>query len=469
LSDLSADPWAARQPVAGEDVREELSGGETVESAGEEAEAVDAERAVEAAGAEPRAARLPARDGLWGWVGGVGKRPHAARESLRFSLVVLAAVALAYWFTQWPLPDLTSSHPGYNFYLIQPAIWTGLALLAGYGWLRLAERPRFSRLLVGIAFLVGVFHVAVLVIAGVLWTFGDSPIAGKLINYPKNLLYITTLLAGAEAARAYLFHVWRQRSGRLAFAAVAILFFAVAMPAGQWTPFGTLQRSFDLVGGRWLPAIALSALCTWLVSYGGIGPSFGYRFALVAFEWFSPILPNLDWPVLLVIGVAVPFAATWLVRGIYADTAEGKQRKPAVEKQEVESKRGWWFWTSWVLTLAIVAAGVLFFMGFMGFKMVIVDGMSMEPAYSRGDVAIVREDVDPVSLAEDDVIVYLRGSLPVVHRIISIEEGADGRVFTTQGDNMDAPDPPVTEDQVQGKVVFLVPGVGYLNLWLRGR
>ena len=25
------------------------------------------------------------------------------------------------------------------------------------------------------------------------------------------------------------------------------------------------------------------------------------------------------------------------------------------------------------------------------------------------------------------------------------------------------------KDQVQGKVVFLIPGVGYLNLWLRGR
>jgi len=252
-----------------------------------------------------------------------------------------------------------------------------------------------------------------------------------------------------------------------------MLFFAVAMPAAQWTPFDTMQRSFEVVGGRWLPALALSILCTWLVSYGGIGPSFAYRLALLAFEWFSPILPNLDWPVLLVIGVAAPLIASWLVDGIYRDTTEGKQRKPIAELSEDEAagkpKRGWWFWTSWVLTLAILAAGVLFATGFMGFQLVTIDGISMEPAYSRGDLAIVREEVDPASLAVGDVILYRRGNLPVLHRIIAIEEGGGGRVFTTQGDNVDTADPSIAEDEIEGKAVFLIPGVGYLNLWLRGR
>ena len=443
-------------------VGEGLDGAEKAENGGKTPDARSAGAPV---------ARLSGRQRLGDRVGGLGERPHSPQESFRFSLVVLAAAALAYWFTQWPLPHLLSSHPDFNFYLVQPVTWLGIAALAGYGWLRLVERPPFSRLLVGIAFLVGVFHVAVLVIAGVIGAFGNSMIAGKLINYPKNLLYITTLLAGAEVARAYLFQVWRQRSKRLAFAAVVILFFALAMPAGQWTPFGTLQRSFEVVGGRWLPALALSILCTWLVSYGGIGPSFGYRFALLGFEWFSPILPNLDWPVLMAIGVVVPVVASWLVKGIHQDTAEGKRWKPAAEKEKASAKgkRGWWFWTSWALTLAVVAAGVLFATGFMGFQLVTIDGISMEPAYSRGDVAVVREGVNPASLAVGDVILHFRGSLPVLHRIVSLEEGDGGRVFITQGDNVGEPDPSITADQVEGKAVFLIPGVGYLNLWLRGR
>jgi signal peptidase I len=382
------------------------------------------------------------------------------------------AVALAYWFTQWPLPHLLSSHPDFNYYLVQPLIWTGVALLAGYGWRRLAGRPPFSRLLVGIALLAGIFHVAVLVIAGVLGNFGDSPIAGRLVNYPKNLLYITTLLAGAEVARAYLFWVWRPRHERLAFLGATLAFFAVAMPAAQWTPFAGVQQAFRAVGGRWAPALALSALATFLVGFGGVGPSFAYRFALLAFEWFSPILPDLGWTALFLVGVTVPLAAAWLVRSIYQDTREGAKRAPApVNKDEAPAhpRPRWRAWVSWGVTGALVALLVLVMTGALGIRLVVVDGISMEPAYKRGDVAIVHEGVDPASLQVNDVVEYRRGSFSVVHRIVTIEEGPEGRVFTTQGDNNDAPDDPIGAADIQGKVVFLIPELGHVNLWVTGR
>jgi hypothetical protein len=56
----------------------------------------------------------------------------------------------------------------------------------------------------------------------------------------------------------------------------------------------------------------------------------------------------------------------------------------------------------------------------------------------------------------------------MVHRIVDIEEGANGRVFTTQGDNNNHPDDSITADVIRGKVVFLVPAVGAPLLWLRG-
>ena len=92
----------------------------------------------------------------------------------------------------------------------------------------------------------------------------------------------------------------------------------------------------------------------------------------------------------------------------------------------------------------------------------------MEPAYERGDLAIVRESIDLFLLEEGDVIVFEQDGRPIVHRIIEIEETADGLTFTTQGDNVDRPDRPIDQDQVQGKVVFLIPEIGHLNLWLRG-
>jgi len=394
-------------------------------------------------------------------------RMHTGSESLRWSGVVAATVLAAYWFTRWPLPNLLRTHPDVNFYLVQPLVWLTVAGIALYGWARLTDRPPFSRILIGIAFLIGFFHIAVLVIAGVIGDFGDSPIAGRLANYPKNLLYIGTLLAGAETARTYLYWVWRRFGDRVAFGAVTLTLWAVFMPVAQWTPFDETDRMLQVVGGRWIPALALSALATYLVGYGGLGTSFAYRLALLGFEWFSPILPDLDWPVLLVLGVGIPLASAALVRSIYQDTAEGSSMTPAATDENPGTSRRR-RWIGWTATGAVALLLYLFTSGAFGFTMVVIEGISMEPSYERGDVAIVREGVDVESLAVNDVILFREGRLRVVHRIIDIQSGPDGLVFTTKGDNVDRPDPPVTPDRIEGKVVFLIPEVGHLNLWIRG-
>ena len=80
----------------------------------------------------------------------------------------------------------------------------------------------------------------------------------------------------------------------------------------------------------------------------------------------------------------------------------------------------------------------------------------------------MKDDPDPASLRVNDVIRFRQGDISIVHRIVAIDDGPDGLVFTTQGDNVSLPDPPVTPEQIEGKVVFLIPKVGHLTLWLRG-
>jgi signal peptidase len=396
------------------------------------------------------------------------KRRHKREETLRASAIVLGYLTLAYWFTGWQLPRLLRTNPGLNFYVVQPAIWTGLAVLAYHSWRRLSDRPRFSQVLTGIAFAVGVFYVSVLIIAGVVAGFVQSPSAGRLINYPKNGLFIVTLLLGVETARAYLFWAWRRISEHFAFFATTLLFFAVVIPAAQWTAIDGADPFLRIVLGRWLPALALSALATWLVEYGGLGPSFSYRFALLAFVWFSPILPDLDWPALMLIGTLTPLVSVGLVKSIYSSTAEGESRGVGQDEEpsEVEPTR-WW------PTLVVTALGglliALLFTGTLGVRPFVVAGISMEPAYERGDVAIIAEDVLPASLQVNDVIKFDLGNREVVHRIVAVDEGQDGLVFTTQGDNVSRPDPPVTADRIEGKVVFIIPKIGRVTLWLQGR
>lgn len=404
-------------------------------------------------------------------------RAHSEAESLRASGAVLAYLAVSYWLTGWLFSRVFRTAPGLNFYVLQPVLWSGLALVAYWSWRRLIDRPPFSRLFTGIAIFVGLFHVGILVMAGLLLGMGDSPVARSLVNYPRNGLYIVTLLLGIETARGFLYETWRRRDELLAFAATTVLFFAIAVPAAQWTLIGEADRFVRIVGGRWLPALALSALATWLVHVGGLGPSFGYRFMLLSFEWFSPVLPDLGWLALLVIGVATPAVSAILARNIYADTGEAERRglwrpeetglsdEPEAAADEATASRRRPGITGAALGLVLL---VLFLTGAFGVRPSIVSGISMEPGYERGDIAIIREAVDTDTLQVNDVIRARSGGIDIVHRIIAIDETPAGRVFTTKGDNVARPDPPLAASQVDGKVVFLIPEVGRLALWLRG-
>ncbi len=396
---------------------------------------------------------------------------HSLQQSLRASGVVLGYLAIAYWLTGWLFPRVLRNAPDFNFYLAQPLVWGGLAVLAYAMWRRLDDAPRFSRTLTWIAFFAGVFHVGLLVIAGLVFGFGDSPIAGRLVNYPKNGFYLLTLLLGVETARGFVYHAWHRFNESLAFAGTAVVLFIVSVPAVQWTTIYDADRFFEVVGGRWAPALALSILATWLVRLGGIGPSFGYRAALLSFEWFSPVLPDLGWLVLLLVGVVAPIAAAELARSLYLDTPGGEARFAELEgwdegdaEDHATGETRWW---GLIATGAVIVAMVLFFTGAFGLKPFIISGISMEPSFSEGDVAVVRTGVDPESLRVDDVIRFRDGRIPVIHRIIAIEDTTAGRVFTTRGDNVARPDPPVSADQVEGKVVLVIPEVGKLKLWLQ--
>jgi signal peptidase I len=92
---------------------------------------------------------------------------------------------------------------------------------------------------------------------------------------------------------------------------------------------------------------------------------------------------------------------------------------------------------------------------------VITSGVSMEPAFEQGDLAILRSASD---YGPGDVAAYRSDELEqiVMHRIA--KESEQGYAF--QGDNNDFRDPEtVTDEQMLGKLVVRVPGVGTWLTW----
>jgi signal peptidase len=104
--------------------------------------------------------------------------------------------------------------------------------------------------------------------------------------------------------------------------------------------------------------------------------------------------------------------------------------------------------------------------------MAVVSG-SMEPTFYKGDL-IVSKGVPTETLAVGDVIVYSNPlkSIYVVHRIVDIEDQGQHTYFFTKGDNNPEWDqksglaPPIMDEWVEGKVIFVIPKVGWFKVAL---
>ncbi len=316
---------------------------------------------------------------------------------------------------------------------------------------------------------MGAFQVSLLVFGGVIFGFGDSFTGGRLANYPSNLLFVTSWLFGLETARTFLFHAWRSFSERWAFIGTTALLALAMTPYGQLSALTRAETAVSILGGFIIPTVVLSILLTWLADHGGMGPSFAYGFVLLAFEWFSQVQPDLEWPVRFLIGTVGPIVSAKLIRDIYLNTTEGAARWADLGQEEHDQDLDEGHPLAWTMAVAAVLLALLGMAGFLGFRPAVVSGISMEPAFDRGDLAIIQRDVDPDTLAVGEIIEFEDATgQHVVHRIVAIEQTPDGASFTTQGDNNRRPDRPFLASRVRGKVVLLVPAVGWPSLWLRG-
>jgi signal peptidase len=102
-----------------------------------------------------------------------------------------------------------------------------------------------------------------------------------------------------------------------------------------------------------------------------------------------------------------------------------------------------------------------------------VESGSMEPVLYRGDFVIVR-GVDPATLQVGDIVIYDAASLdstisdvPIVHRIIDIQNESGELYFFTKGDNNPGPDyGNRTSDDIIAKVIGSIRYLGFLTLLL---
>ena len=102
--------------------------------------------------------------------------------------------------------------------------------------------------------------------------------------------------------------------------------------------------------------------------------------------------------------------------------------------------------------------------------LVVVTSDSMLPTFERGHLLVLQSRA-PEDINVGDVVVYNAtwyDLAPVVHRVIARENISGEYLYTVKGDHNDDPDPfPITYDQIIGVVVYAIPWIGNITLFLQ--
>lgn len=131
-------------------------------------------------------------------------------------------------------------------------------------------------------------------------------------------------------------------------------------------------------------------------------------------------------------------------------------------------KKAFSVFTTTIMVIAIIFAVLLVGVRIAGISPYVVISGSMEPAFHVGSVVYVKK-ADPKTLEVGDPITFdIGGDELVTHRIVSIEDDNGQMSFVTKGDANEMADlNPVMEDQVKGKVIFTIPGLGKFEEFIK--
>jgi signal peptidase len=264
---------------------------------------------------------------------------------------------------------------------------------------------------------------------------------------------------GLEFSRWYLVSVLKHRNDLLGVGLAWLILFLVTLPVTRlWTTqIDGMDGIFRLVGNVILPTASNNVLATFLVMVGGPAASIAYGLVLNVYEWITPILPNLDWTLTAFLGTVVPILGLLF----FKEALDWR----AVRKGDQEVKEGIWG-TGWVLVGVFLVFLLWFNSGIFGVRPTLISGISMEPAINPGDIVITR-DITPSEVKLNDVVLFSNGKVSILHRVVTLEGQGGNTIFTTKGDNVTEPDQSWNANQLKGKLVLVIPKLGWVSLGIK--
>lgn len=377
----------------------------------------------------------------------------------RINLKIISIYVLIFlYLTIYPALNIIFSAKIY-YNVINPLFWlfiAGLAFLFSSN-----EHPRYKNKVDKIQTIViaVILYLIVYFLSGLVFGYQYSPYSHDIGKILVNIWSYIPAFICQEYVRSILVNYTSRKKYILAI--VTVLFVAVELNYTEIDKnFANMQTSFEYISSVLIPSVVKNSLFTYIATIAGFIPNIIYRSVIQIVFFITPIFPNLDW-----FGTALFEIITPSIVYFYMNYAQIKVEEN-VSRRRINRDNP----LNILPIYAILIMFVGFVLGLFKNEPVAIVSNSMVPAFSRGDVVVVRKlDVDETDkLKVGDVLQYEADGRYIVHRIVKIKEDDNGAfTYITKGDNNNAPDSnPVTESQIRGVVKYVIPKIGYPSVWL---
>lgn len=379
---------------------------------------------------------------------------------MKKNLIIYGILALYLLFNIFVIIPNRSEMNLYNE-LINPLMWIVMCVVAIFLGKDSGLRVRSGVNKTQSLLIVLIIYIILYFLSGLIFGFERTPYSKDILSVLLNLWSFGSIIILQEYVRLQL--VKNENKKMYSLILTTLVFFVLNLNYSNFLDnFTDFKTIFIYVSSVLLPAIAESAILTYLVYTSGVKASIIYRLFVTIPPFLIPIVPSLDWFVTAVVGVVLPLAVyiyinyVNVVKNERLSRGERKRYSPVV----------------YIPVFALIAVFAAFVMGLFKYQPVAVLSGSMSPTFNRGDAVIINKltKQEKNELKKGDIIQFISGTKYVVHRIYKVTNDEYGnKAFITKGDHNNAPDSDqVSLDNVIGKVSFSVPLIGYPSVWLTG-
>ena len=379
---------------------------------------------------------------------------------MKKNLIIYGILALYLLFNVFVIVPNRSEMNLYNE-LINPLMWIVMCVVAIFLGKDSGLRVRSGVNKTQSLLIVLIIYIILYFLSGLIFGFERTPYSKDILSVLLNLWSFGSIIILQEYVRLQLVKNENKKMYNLVL--TTLVFFVLNLNYSNFLDnFTDFKTIFIYVSSVLLPAIAESAILTYLVYTSGVKASIIYRLFVTIPPFLIPIVPSLDWFVTAVVGVVLPLAVyiyinyVNVVKNERLSRGERKRYSPVV----------------YIPVFALIAVFAAFVMGLFKYQPVAVLSGSMSPTFNRGDAVIINKltKQEKNELKKGDIIQFISGTKYVVHRIYKVTNDEYGnKAFITKGDHNNAPDSDqVSLDNVIGKVSFSVPLIGYPSVWLTG-